>query len=103
MAPPTGTHTYTIFLWEQDGVFCACVHDSLFSLRLYDQDEDEAFSRAKQATLRELRSWLEVHEPYYVEDLLSGYIKFERKRLETPCPICCSRSQSIAYLAPLSR
>jgi hypothetical protein len=82
MAPPTGIKTITINLWSSDGTWYASSDDPvLWRLKPVEgQSECEAFERAREAARRELRAWLEQHEPYYVEALLNDYTEFRRHR-----------------------
>jgi hypothetical protein len=91
MAPPTGTKIYRIQLWKQDEQQYACLHDDhRQNILVQGGSEQEAFEKAQSLALENLRQWLEVSEPYYVEELLSGYTSFERVFLHQPCPRCRS-------------
>jgi hypothetical protein len=89
MAPPTGMKIYRIQLWQQGGQQYACLHDDhRQNILIQGESEQQAFDKAQSVALENTRQWLEVNEPYYVEELLSGYTSFEKVLLHQPCPRC---------------
>lgn len=87
MAPPTGIKTITIYTWTQDGDFLACRHDPPLppARPVRGRSESEVVEQVKADTNRHLRAWLLLVEPYYVESILEHQVRFEVKRLLTPC------------------